>query len=78
MATEFVRVTDIATGHHITIPRTALDPAAHRELKSNPLDRNGNPRPAKYKKPLPTAAPTSGGEATEAATTTEANKEAKK
>lgn len=47
---EFVRVSVIGADPttHITIARTALRPSKHRVLKSPPLDRNGNPRPAKF------------------------------
>jgi hypothetical protein len=48
--TKFVRVSLIGSTPvtHITISEAAFKPSKHRLLKSPALDRNGNPRSAKY------------------------------
>lgn len=49
---EFVRVADVETGHHVTIPRRRYErnPSLWRELKQPATYADGTtPRPAKHK-----------------------------
>ena len=80
MPARFVRVSDKETGHHLTITEAEAKRRGDKVsvLKQDPLDRNGRPRPPKFKN---NPAPLSGGHpAVEEATPandTKANKEAK-
>lgn len=83
MTDEFVRVTDLETGAHVTVPTVVYEvhQSAFRLLKTeDALDRNGLPAASSFPESHTSAAPTSGGKAADhsgAATTTEATKEAK-
>lgn len=48
--TEYVRVADKETGHHVSIPKTRFDadPDLWRELKSPATYADGSPLPVKY------------------------------
>lgn len=48
--TEYVRVADKETGHHVSITRSRFDanPDVWRELKSDATYADGTPRPPKY------------------------------
>lgn len=74
--TQFVRVRDVITGHHVTVSRGLVesDPKRWSELKQDATDVNGRPLPPKHKRTQSTEA-TAPAEAPEA-TTTEATKEA--
>ena len=70
--TKFIRVSVVGAKPvtHITITEASFRPAKHRLLKSEPLDRNGKPRPAKFApndshNPGNSPATTTGQEATE-------------
>ena len=73
--TNFVRVQDTVTGHHITISASLAKRHGKRyvELKQDAVDRDGHPLPPKYKT---TPADPAESEATTATITTEANEEA--
>ena len=49
--TEYVRVADVETGHHMSIPRRRFDrnPSLWRELKQPATYADGTPRPVKHK-----------------------------
>lgn len=63
--TDYVRVADKETGHHLSISRRRFDasPELWRELKSDATYADGTPRPAKFKTDVSTeAAKKSGGQ----------------
>lgn len=55
--TEWVRVRDDLTGHHVTIAAgtAARDPKRFGPLKSPAVDGNGRPLPPKYRQQIPQA-----------------------
>lgn len=53
---ELVRVTDLDTGHKLTVPRTALPHGNFRELKESPVDDSGVVRAPEYNAVKPTGA----------------------
>lgn len=53
---ELVRVTDLDTGHKLTIPRTALPHGNFRELKESPVDVSGFPTEPEHNAVKPTGA----------------------
>lgn len=61
--TEFVRVKDKETGHHLSIPRDRFDAdsAPYEELKSAATFADGTPRPPKYKTTVTEAAGSKSG-----------------
>lgn len=65
--TEWVRVRDDVTGHHITIDaaKQARDPKRFGLLKSPAVDVNGHPLPPKYRQQIPQTS----GKASETTTT---------
>lgn len=80
----FIRVSVVGAKPvtHVTIDEDSFSSSTHRRLKTDPLDRNGMPRPASFA-PFTSSdddaletAPASAGQAAPAVTTTEA-KEAK-
>lgn len=79
----FIRVSVVGAKPvtHITIDEDSFSSSQHRRLKTDPVDRNGQPRPASFA-PFTSSddasetTPASAGQAAPAATTTEA-KEAK-
>ena len=46
---EWVRVRQPETGHHITLSRVAADAAGLSPLKQDAVNANGDPRPPKYR-----------------------------
>ena len=59
MATEYVRVADKETGHHVSITRRRYEsnPDAWRQVESPAVYPDGTPRPPKYKVTLDPASP---------------------
>lgn len=51
-----VRVTDLDTGHKLTIPRTALPHGNYRELKEPAVDEFGDVKPPEHNAVKPTGA----------------------
>lgn len=47
----FVRVTDLDTGHKVSIPASAVPHGNYRDLKADALDANGDPLPPEYAAP---------------------------
>lgn len=43
MAREYVRVTDLDTGHKLTVLKSEVANGNYRELKENPLNELGDP-----------------------------------
>ena len=52
--TEYVRVTDLDTGHKSTVTRGQLAHGNYRELKADPLDVAGVPLPPEFNAVEPT------------------------
>lgn len=53
--TDYVRVRDNDTGHHLSVPAEAVknNPSAYSVLKQDAVDRAGRPLPPKFKSPSP-------------------------
>lgn len=51
---EYVRVTDLDTGHKLSVQRSQLGHGKFRELQADALDENGDPLPPEHNavKPL--------------------------
>lgn len=59
---EYVRVTDLDTGHKLTIPRSALPHGNYRELKADAVDVAGDPLPPEFGATAPLSSPTTSGQ----------------
>lgn len=55
---EYVRVADLETGHHVSIPKARYEASesAYRLLKSEAAYPDGSPRPPKHKTDVSTEA----------------------
>jgi hypothetical protein len=62
---EYVRATDLDTGHKVTIFRSELDHGNYRELKADALNANGDPLPPELHATKPLSSTTEGHAATD-------------
>ena len=58
---DYVRATDLDTGHKVSIPRSALPHGNYRELKADALDVSGEPLPPEYGAVKPLSSTTNSG-----------------
>lgn len=63
--TDFVRVTDLETGHKLTIQRSQLGTGNYRELKAAAVDHNGDPLAAEFGAVKPLSSNAEGQQATD-------------
>ncbi len=55
---DYVRATDLDTGHKVTIQRSELDHGNYRELKADAVNVNGDPLPPELNAVKPLSSPT--------------------
>ena len=63
--TDWVRVTDLDSGHKLTIRRAALPHGNYRELKSDAVDLSGDPLPVEHNAVEPLSSTTTSGQEAE-------------